>query len=366
MKAKYIWRQQLNTIRQGVSLKLQTNSEHAKQRARAFLEQGIPPRQSQAFLALLNGLMGDHLLRRKSRLALPMVLTDQQQVLADNSAPLATQLPHATGRIVLCVHGWCMADKGWLRKGHDHGQQFVAMGYTPLYLRYNTGKHISLNGEEFAFRLEKLLIAWPCPVKELVIIGHSMGGLVSRSACYYADQHQLNWLQHLTTFITLGTPHNGAPLARFACWIDEYVAGIPQLSLLRKIGDMRSSGTKDLSRGYIVHHAWEQKSSLKTGLKAGDRTGTPLKSRPLLPANTHCYAVATCLSKHTHDDKHRKVGDGLVPVDSALGAATKNVQALNYPKHHQWLVGGVNHVDLLSHPQVRNQLMQWVLANAPA
>ncbi|GAL08631.1 hypothetical protein JCM19237_118 [Photobacterium aphoticum] len=360
MKANSDWRQQFDALRQEVTLKMQANSVQATRRVREYLENHIPPRQGEAFLALLNGLIGDHLLRRKSRYALPMVLTDQQQVLADTPVKLAMQLPQATDKIVLCVHGWCMADKGWQRKkGIDHGQQFASMGYTPVYLRYNTGKHISLNGEELAFRLEKWLAAWPCPVKELVIIGHSMGGLVSRSACHYAEQHQLQWPQKLTTFVTLGTPHNGAPLARFACWLDDYVAGIPQLSLLQKLGDIRSSGTKDLSQGAIVHTAWQR----RTIPDQSDKQPHDTRCRPFLPQHAQNYAVASCLSQQIHNEKHRKLGDGMVPVSSALGEATSAMSALDYPDTHKWLVGGINHVDLLSHPNVLAQVREWVLAN---
>ncbi|MGF1723802.1 alpha/beta hydrolase [Photobacterium nomapromontoriensis] len=335
----------------------------AKWRVIDFLEHGLPPSQGDLLLATLNGMVGDYLLKKNSRFAIPMVLTDQHQTLSDQTEKLKQQLPQATPRIVLCVHGWCMADKGWHRKGNDHGQQLVSAGYTPIYLRYNTGNHISLNGEEFAFRLEKLFQAWPCEIKELVIIGHSMGGLVTRSACHYADVNQLSWLSTLRTFITLGTPHNGAPLARFASWFDDQVLVTPQLKFLQKIGEIRSSGTKDLSLGFVLHQDWQQHDSQlhpETG-KEPAPYDVQFHQRPRLPIGTECYAVATCLGKNLQEANNRRLGDGLVPVNSALGESKKGYMALNYKESHKWIGAGINHLDLLSDPQVSAKVKQWVL-----
>ncbi|MGF1681238.1 alpha/beta hydrolase [Photobacterium minamisatsumaniensis] len=346
------------SLKDELSSKVFENTELAKEKMTQFFEQGMPPAQSEAFQAVLNGVIGDHLERNNSRLASRMAFSDQNQTLSDSATVLSTQLPDASSRIILCVHGWCMADKGWQRKGHDMGQSLASSGYTPIYLRYNTGNHISLNGEEFAFRLEKLVQAWPCEVTELVIIGHSMGGLVTRSACHYAEENQLGWLSVLQTFITLGTPHNGAPLAQLACWIDDLVANTPQLKLIQKIGEIRSSGTKDLSKGYTQHIDWQQRDS------EDEQVVDDLPfSRPILPVNTHCYAIATCLGKNLKDDNNRRLGDGLVPVKSALGESTKGVMALAYPEENKWVAGGINHLDLLSHPRVIAKVKEWVLLN---
>ncbi|PSW21260.1 hypothetical protein C9I98_04760 [Photobacterium sanctipauli] len=347
----------LQSLKEELSSKVLENKELAKEKVTQLFEQGVIPPQGEAFQAVLNGAIGDYLEKKNSRLALKMVFTDQSQTLSEMPSVLCSQLPGATGRIVLCVHGWCMADKGWSRKDQDMGQAFASSGYTPVYLFYNTGKHISLNGEEFAYRLEKLIQAWPCKVTELVIIGHSMGGLVTRSACHYAAENQLGWLSVLRTFITLGTPHNGAPLAKLACWIDDHVANIPQLKFLHKIGEIRSSGTKDLSKGYILHTDWQQENQIGT-----QEAGLPI-SRPALPCHSACYAVATCLGKNLKDESNRKLGDGLVPVSSALGESTKGIMALSYPDDHRWVAGGINHLDLLNHPRVFAKVKEWVLLN---
>jgi len=106
-------------------------------------------------------------------------------------------------------------DRHWHRDGHDHGAALARdLGYTPLYLHYNTGLHISTNGRAFADLLQMLVAEWPAPLEELVIIGHSMGGLVSRSACYYGAFNGHDWLRHLRKLIFLGTPHHGTPMER--------------------------------------------------------------------------------------------------------------------------------------------------------
>lgn len=348
-------RDKLHLLKQDFSSRFVEQSAAAKQRALQFIEEGLPPDQKLAFLAKVNGMVGDQLHHKQSPLALSMVFTDQRQILSTHPALLASQLPGASSRIVLYVHGWCMADTGWQRKGHKPDQLLAAAGYTAVFLRYNTGHHISQNGEELATALEALIRAWPCEVTELVIVGHSMGGLVTRSACYYAEQCNYQWLHRLQTFVTLGTPHNGAPLARLASWIDEQAATTPSLSFLQKLGEIRSSGTKDLSRGLIVHEDW-----LHTDKSPSHDA---MQTRPRLPDQVHCFAVASCLGKNLHDEKNRRLGDGLVPVPSALGESEQGMPALNYADHGKWVGAGIHHIDLICHPTVMAQIRQWVLTH---
>ncbi|WP_299015555.1 alpha/beta hydrolase [uncultured Photobacterium sp.] len=345
--------QKLQTLMGELSSKVAENRVVAKEKLSDFIENGLPPVQSEAVIATLNGILGDYLVQRNSRFRQEMVFRDQKQTLSLDAVVLNQQLPEYTERIVLCVHGWCMNDVQWKWKDHDHGRSLAKYGYTPVYLRYNTGQHISVNGESFALMLEQLISAWPCQVRELVIIGHSMGGLVTRSACYYAQQHQLDWLSTLRTFITLGTPHNGAPLAQLACWIDDRVAEAPYLKMLNKLSEIRSSGTKDLSKGFIQHTDWQSANDNDTGLP----------ERPMLPAGVMCCAIASCLGHNLKDDNNHRLGDGLVPVSSALGESTDELPSLNYPEENTWVGVGINHLDLLTHPQVTGKLEQWVLTN---
>ncbi|HET9701088.1 MAG TPA: alpha/beta hydrolase, partial [Burkholderiales bacterium] len=143
-------------------------------------------RRREALLAALNGVLGDHLAASGNPLAIPMRLRRDGHPLTLERAALAGAMPEAAGRLLVLVHGICMNDLQWCREGHDHGAALARdLGYTPVYLHYNSGRHVSTNGRAFADALEEMVREWPAPVDELTILCHSMGGLVARSACHY-------------------------------------------------------------------------------------------------------------------------------------------------------------------------------------
>jgi len=162
---------------------------------------GFSPRR-EALLAALNGVLGDYLVASHNPLAIPMRLRQQGQPLILERQALTSRFTN--GKLLVLVHGLCLNDLEWQRAGHDHGTALAQdLGYTALYLQYNSGQHISTNGREFADVLERLVHEWPVPVSELVIIGHSMGGLVSRSACHYASQVNHAWLSDLKKLLNM-------------------------------------------------------------------------------------------------------------------------------------------------------------------
>src|SRR5690606_12638053 len=123
--------------------------------------------------------------------------------------------------VVVLIHGLCMNDLQWQRNGHDHGAQLErALGCTPVYLRYNSGRHVSENGNELAALLERLVATWPVPLTRLTLIGHSMGGLLARSAEHLAREQGMSWSKVLRELVFLGTPHHGAPLERAGHAVD--------------------------------------------------------------------------------------------------------------------------------------------------
>ena len=166
----------------------------------------------EAVVAALNSVLGDYLAATNNPLAISMQVRRGGTALELNRAALSQAIPQASGKILLLVHGLCMNDLQWKRDGHDHGAALAAeFGYTPLYLHYNSGLHISTNGRAFAALMQQVQTAWPVPVEELVIVGHSMGGLVARSACHYAKQARADWLRKLQTLVFLGPPTTGHP-----------------------------------------------------------------------------------------------------------------------------------------------------------
>lgn len=198
-----------------------------------------------AVLSALNGVLGDHLDATANPLAIPMSLRRHEEQAA------------VTGKVLVLVHGLCMNDHQWLRDGHEHGLMLAdELAYTPVYLHYNSGRHISVNGRQFAQTLEEMLSAWPVPVEQLVIMGHSMGGLVARSAAHYAAEAGLAWPRQLAAMVFLGTPHHGAPLERVGSVIDMLLGSTPYSAPLARIGLVRSAGIQDLRHGNVIDEHW--------------------------------------------------------------------------------------------------------------
>jgi pimeloyl-ACP methyl ester carboxylesterase len=284
-----------------------------------------------AVLAALNGVMGDYLAQTHNPLAIEMQL---------RSAGVALSEPFAKGtRLLVLVHGSSMEDLQWLRNGHDHGAALAKeLGFRAVYLRYNSGLHVSENGRKFAALLE----AMASEVDEVVLLAHSMGGLVSRSACHVAEEAHQVWRKKLRALITLGTPHHGAPLERGGNWVD-VLLGVSRYSApLAKLGHLRSAGVTDLRYGNVLDVHWEGRDRFA-------REGDP-RGELSLPEGVRCFAVAASLGPGR--------GDGLVPVDSALGRHEK--LSLLFPEAHCFTVMNASHLDLLDRSEVYAKLVEWL------
>ena len=305
-------------------------------------------------LAAANGVLGDTMAATGNPLAIRMQLRLQGVALIFTKAALRAQIKQPTSKVLVLVHGLCMNDLQWLHAkdgvDHDHGAALAQdLGYTPVYLHYNSGRHISESGRDFANILQSLAQAWPVPMTEFVIIGHSMGGLVSRSACEVARVTAMPWLNQLNKLICLGTPHHGAPLERAGSWLD-YLLGIsPYTAPFAKLGLVRSAGIKDLRHGNMLDSDWQGRSTSR----AHDRGGVVP-----LPKGVKCYVVAA--SKMAQPVKAPSVGDGLVPVRSALGQHEDVARALPIPLSRQYIAYSTDHFQLLSNPAVYRQLVAWL------
>jgi pimeloyl-ACP methyl ester carboxylesterase len=232
-----------------------------------------------------------------------------------------------------------MNDRQWSRDGHDHGAALASdLGYLPLYLRYNSGLHITSNGRELAEMLETLIGNWPTPLNEVVIMGHSMGGLVARSACHHARQAGHDWLKHLGKLVFLGTPHHGAPLERGGHGLDFAMDLSPYSMPLTRLSKARSAGITDLRHGSI---------------SAG-------KDIVPLPSDVKCYAAAAVRAAKRSRLSERLIGDGLVTLDSALGRHRDRARMLSIPKDRQWVGYGMGHRELLSRPEAYCQISTWL------
>jgi hypothetical protein len=288
-----------------------------------------------AVVAALNGVMGDHLERTGNPLAIHMSLRPRP---AD-----AARGP----RVLLLVHGLCMTDHQWTRDGHDHGQALASLGYCPVYARYNSGLHVSANGAELAAQLEALLESWPVAVESLAVIGHSMGGLVVRSALHEAMHAGMQWPAKLKQLVFLGTPHHGAPLERGGNWLHGGLGVSPYVAPFTRLSGLRSSGITDLRHGNLLDQDWADNRFAHRDTRA------PVP----LPHGVACYAVAGAVGEGATDEW---LGDGLVPLTSALGRHAKPTRDLHIPLSHQWVARGVNHLDLLGSKAVYRRLRRWL------
>jgi pimeloyl-ACP methyl ester carboxylesterase len=314
-----------------------------------------PQPQREAIVATLNGVLGDHLAATHNPLATAMTLRHAGQPLALDRAALQARFPKANGRVIVLLHGLCMNDLQWLREGHDHGAALAAeLDATPLYLHYNSGLSIPDNGRLFAGLMAQLLAAWPAPVERLVLLGHSMGGLVARSALAQAPTSSSAagqaWPQRVTELLCLGTPHFGARLERAGHGVDLLLAASPYAAPLARLGKVRSAGITDLRHGRV--------RPVPAGGKASDAEA-PLPL-PDFPHGPRCYAIAGCLGASSKSLQARLAGDGLVTVASALGQHKDSARALHFAPERQWLAQGVGHLALLSDAGVYAQLRAWL------
>jgi hypothetical protein len=304
-------------------------------------------------LAVVNGVVGDHLEASENPLALQMSFRYQNQVLAMDREGMSAQVPDARNHVLVLVHGLCMNDLQWSRDGYSHADEVAkTLNATVIHLRYNSGRHISQNGREFSAALELLLAHWPNKSASLTLLTHSMGGLVTRSACHYGMQKNHAWLRKLKNVVFLGTPHHGAPLERGGNLFQRAVGVIPFAAPLARLGMLRSAGVTDLRYGALVDEDWNRRGRFDHA--EDDR------SIVTLPPGVRYFAAAATLGKTLGDTKDTLLGDGLVPVESALGKHPESERCLYFSPSNQALFFEYSHWDLLYRREVGTQILQWL------
>lgn len=314
---------------------------------------GQPSLLQETLLATVNGVVGDHLEATGNPLAIPMSFRGNGRILALDGT-LKDSLENPTGKIAVMVGGLCMSDLMWTYQGHNHGLALQAdLGYTPVYLRYNTGRHVSTNGRELAARMQELLSAWPVPIEDVVVVAHSLGGLVTRSALHYAAEAGLDWPARISKIVFLGTPHYGAPLERSGHWVQWIGQMNPYTAPIAKLGRLRSAAITDLRYGYMLDEDWSA---------APDRFGhcEPPARTPTLPPHIRHYAIAATLGSCEGALADVLLGDGMVPLDSALGRHTAPDRSLGFAPERQWVGYGMGHIDLVCRTEAYQALKRMI------
>lgn len=279
--------------------------------SRGELQRVSESRKGASLLAVINGLRGDALHDDGDVLAIRMAVRVDGRPVEPEVRALREAFPQATGRIAVFVHGLFGTEHEWGLGGREpYGTRLAREhGWTPVYVRYNTGRAIEENGAELDRLLDALYEAWPVPVRSFALIGHSMGGLVSRSACHRASDR--GWKRKLKHTITLGTPHAGSPVAQGVHHLASALGKLPETSVFGAFFERRSQGIRDLQRG--------------------------LAHPPVETARHHYVAAGSDVLV---------LGASAVPKDA----------------EHVLRVPGIGHLALLNHDEVYEQIRAWLEA----
>ena len=299
-------------------------------------EPAIKPHWQDYASAIASGFFGDWLEARDNPLAVRMHFRYRGEALDPGKLAPEETKPN----LVVLIHGLTELESIWHypdQPGADYGTELAAdLDATPLSLRYNSGRPIYCNGEALAEELEALVAQWPGEVENLILVGHSMGGLLIRSACFHGRHQGHQWTRRVSSCIYIGSPHDGSWLARGAHALAETKNRMPR-DYLKAVGefmDLRSEGIRNLSRGEVV--------------------APDVEEPPLLPGATH-YVVSGLLSKRETHPVNALFGDGLVQEPSARGQERSGwalAGVANFP--------GIHHVRLAHDPRIAAQMKEWL------
>jgi pimeloyl-ACP methyl ester carboxylesterase len=296
-------------------------------------------------IAVLNGAIGDYLVRRGNGLATELTLVCEDAPLPLERAALARAHPRASSKVVLLVHGLMNTEHAFDLEGGDYGQRLERdLGVSPLYLRYNSGLPIADNGAALGALLERLVDAWPVPLEELILVGYSMGGLVARSACHTGSLSGQRWLRLVRRAVYVGTPHRGAPMERGGRVLARVLAAIPDpyVRLVGEIAELRSEGVKDLGDAELRH---EDRARRVRGWALTD----PQHPVPLLPSIRHCL-IAGAISADPW--LAALFGDAVVPLASATDHGQGELQLETALLPVVSILHGLDHLQIAHDPRV--------------
>jgi len=326
---------------------------------------GTASRYANYLQASLNGFWGDYLSRNSSSLDLGMTLRHRDRDLLATPEALRAAFPSPTNKICVFVHSLAATERLWSLSSQEHygdpdvmfGTRLHAdLGFTPIYLRYNTGRHISENGRALATLLSEVLDGYPVPVEEIALVGHSMGGLVVRSATHYARENDEPWVAYLSHVACIGSPHLGAPLEKAVSLLTGVLRNIEVAGaqVPAELLDSRSAGVKDLRYGYTVDEEW-------VGMDPDEIFSDNRRNLPLVDGVGYYFLAAT-ISRDPDHPLGQLFGDLLVRLPSASGRALEPTRRI--PFAGGAVFPGMNHVHIANHPDVYEALRD-LLADKP-
>jgi len=299
-------------------------------------------------LAVLNGVVGDFLVAQNSKLAIDMSLHGKAR----------------GGRLCIYVHGLCASDASW-QFSDDPTKSYGSLleqdcGYAPIFVRFNSGLHVSTNGKLLAKLVSKLCKNSSDPIEELVFIGHSLGGLVVRSACYYGQKANAPWIKAINKIFLLATPHHGNDYEKLGNLTSTVLKLIPNLvtKSLSKLGNKRSAGIKDLRFGNLLDEDWQGHDA--DALWKDNRHPVPLLE------GVDYYIIAASLATESDNIFTQYFGDGVVPAHTAAGKSFRKSRTIPFSRKHFKIIKGISHTDLSRSPKVYQQIRKWCRSSTTA
>jgi pimeloyl-ACP methyl ester carboxylesterase len=307
----------------------------------------------------LNAIYGDYLGKKQNALDLGMNLRHGGHILTLTKESLKQKFPEASAKICVFIHGLGCTEWTWaISAQRFHGDPAINfgelmkkdLGYTPLYVRYNTGRHVSENGRRLSDLLIQLVDAYPINIEEILLIGHSMGGLVARSAAHYGRQENAPWVGRLRHIFCIGSPNLGAPLEKATNMLSSLLRNINTVGtqVPARVLNSRSSGIKDLRFGYTLDSEWE-------GIDPDAFMNDNRDAAPYVDGVKYCFIAATITSDPDHP-LGVLFGDMLVRVPSASGQSPQPERRI--PFDSGFVFNGMNHMHLANHPDVYTVIRQ--------
>ena len=314
---------------------------------------GENPAAAASVQSSVNGLWGDDLGRHRSELGIEMAVRDRNGHVVSTRHEFGDAFPGATGHLIVLVHGLMETERCWAGGDADPGlleSLDLHPTLTPLTIRYNSGLRVSENGMRLSALLAEIRSFWPVPVETISLVGHSMGGLVIRSACSAAVDADSRWIGDVDHVVTIGTPHRGSPLEKLANAAAFALSAVPETRPLADFLNGRSVGIKDLRFGAIVEDDWH-----------GDDPDALLRNtvgdHPL-PAGIEHHFVAGVVTEEPTHPFGASVGDLVVRTSSAtpLNRLTPTSAAV---------FGRTRHASLQRDPAVVHHVMECLGALTP-
>ncbi|MCD6584649.1 MAG: alpha/beta hydrolase [Desulfobacteraceae bacterium] len=332
-----------------------TNVDNMKKTTLEIKKTESSPKWAESGVSILNGVFGDYLHKENNALSTPMQFYHNDRPLCLTKESLKNAYPKHSDKLCILLHGLACNETVWEYNGGDkttYGSLLQDdLDYTPIFLRYNTGLHISENGKMFSKLMSDLISNYPQKVNEIVMIGHSMGGLVIRSGCRYGTKQEADWVKKVKKLFYLAAPHHGAPMEKLGNLFSGFLKTIPlpYTRLAGNVADLRSSGIKDLRFGYLVDEDWEgydPDAILKNNI-----------NRVTLQEGVSHYVVTGSLTKNPDHLMTQLFGDPMVRKSSAMGRSRQERRHLPVNDHKEF--AHIGHIKLAHCHDVYQQIKTW-------